>query len=511
MLDIDMIQEIQELKAAGLTLGEVSRHLEAKPGKAPSLPTIRKYYNMDAVPADFGHRLRKDMAFDVEPFKSTIVKILENNPRAHMSSVYDVLEETFIENGSHKILPANAQTLRNYVHHLKKSGAIDLDAAKRRIYDPVLDVAAGKQLIMDFGEQRCSRGLTVHFLCLLLRYSRLLGVFAQDHHFDSEQACRAIHRFLIRCGGRPLELVLDQDSVFIASERYGEVIETRTFADFTAEQDLKLWVCNKADPESKGPIENSVGFVKKNFFSARCFSDIEQVGAALPGWTARKNRRIHQATFMVPAEVFDNIEQKTLRPLLPSVYESHPSNLIATKVGSMPYIQYKSSKYSVARDLCFTRVYYKAIGENLYIYDGGRRHICTHRLNENKGSYNTLAEHAKVPSDGWMVIAERMRVEYNCYDFQHFIIGFKKENGRHVAKQLAAVEDYLAAKKAPKALVSQVMSICCKDWRYRFSQFKAVYELAEAGYGSDSIASFSEVEKRDLGRYQQAFEQRCAL
>ena len=35
------------------------------------------------------------------------------------------------------------------------------------------------------------------------------------------------------------------------------------------EQEFKLWVCNKADPESKGPIENSVGFVKKNFFSAK--------------------------------------------------------------------------------------------------------------------------------------------------------------------------------------------------------------------------------------------------
>ncbi len=37
--------------------------------------------------------------------------------------------------------------------------------------------------------------------------------------------------------------------MFVASETYGEVIKTRTFEDFCTEQDLRLWVCNKADPE----------------------------------------------------------------------------------------------------------------------------------------------------------------------------------------------------------------------------------------------------------------------
>jgi transposase len=72
-------------------------------------------------------------------------------------------------------------------------------------------------------------------------------------------------------------LVIDQDAVFVATETYGEVIKTRTFEDFCTEQDLKLWVCHKADPESKGPIENSVGFVKKNFFSARNLETIDDV------------------------------------------------------------------------------------------------------------------------------------------------------------------------------------------------------------------------------------------
>ena len=44
--------------------------------------------------------------------------------------------------------------------------------------------------------------------------------------------------------------VIDQDAVFVASETYGEVVKTRVFEDFCTEQELSLYVCRKADPES---------------------------------------------------------------------------------------------------------------------------------------------------------------------------------------------------------------------------------------------------------------------
>lgn len=116
-----------------------------------------------------------------------------------------------------------------------------------------------------------------------------LCVYAQDHKYNATEACQAIYRSFCKLQGRPSVLVIDQDAVFVASETYGEVIKTRIFEDFCTEQELKLWVCNKADPESKGPVENSVGFVKKNFFSARNITCIDDVWRSLPGWLQRKN------------------------------------------------------------------------------------------------------------------------------------------------------------------------------------------------------------------------------
>ena len=50
-----------------------------------------------------------------------------------MSSVYDVLEEKFIENGDYEKLPGNQQTLRNYIHYLEDSIQVNRELEHRRI------------------------------------------------------------------------------------------------------------------------------------------------------------------------------------------------------------------------------------------------------------------------------------------------------------------------------------------------------------------------------------------
>lgn len=512
MLSKKMMQEIIDLREKGYSVNEIAEHYKNRPGKAPSLPTIRKYFAMDLVPEDIGAALEKDKVFDEEPWKSAILEILSNNPKkCYGSSVYDVLEERFIENGEYDRLPASGRTLRNYVRHLEESGQIAVAAAGGRTYDKVFDTPPGEQMLLDFGEIRIGKGLTVHFICMLLRYSRMICVSAQDHKFNSEEACRAIYRGFCKLGGRPRTLVIDQDSVFVASELYGEVVETETFRRFTTEQELRLWVCNKNDPESKGPIENVVGFVKKNFFSARKITSIEDVRRSLPGWLERKNKRIHQATFRVPVIVFADVEKATLRPLLPSVYETLPTSFVSVDVGAQRHIQYKSSTYSIPSKFCFKTVYHKAIGDKLHIYGPDMMYECTHDISPCKGITQKLPEHTKEENTDWLAVVERLRSRWGCHDFQHLINGFKKENdSRHIYKQLKAVEDLLAAENPPKDLVAKVMAECCARFRYRFTQFRAVYEMMKAsGAPAVLIPEMDEIQKASLGAYQQAFLERC--
>jgi hypothetical protein len=516
MLGKNQMQEIQDLKLRGYTQAEIIDYYNEQGIKPPSRPTIAKYFNMDVVPENPGEKLAKDKAFDVEPFRSTIIATVEANDGNDfcMSSVYDLLEEKFIENGEYDKLPGNEQTLRNYVHYLRDTGQIDTGEEHRRIYDHVFDTPPGEQMLIDFGEETLDQRRAIHFICLLLRYSRLLCVYAQDHKYNALEACQAIYRAFCKLGGRPSVLVIDQDAVFVASETYGEVVKTRVFEDFCTEQDLKLWVCNKADPESKGPIENSVGFVKKNFFSARNITCIDDVWRSLPGWLDRKNKRIHRTTLHVPFQVFKEIEQSSLGPMLPSVYETSPNSFFSTECKGMPYVLYKSCRYSVPREFAYSRLKYKVTAGKIHIYDENLNLLCTHLLSERKGSYNQLPEHRKGDSGDWIDIMERLRKQWNCYDFQHFINGVKKENPRHISKQLGAIEQFLNAENPDRALVAEVMKICCNNFRYQFSQFKVVYEYTKAGKSMTTTEGFKAsmnvdaVEYKSLDIYGRAFNER---
>jgi hypothetical protein len=428
-----------------------------------------------------------------------------------VSSVYDVLIEKFVENGDFECLPGNEQTLRNYVKYLIAKGIVVETPKNRRIYDHVFDTPPGEQLILDFGEVVLKHGKEVHFISLLLRYSRLFCVYAQDHKYNSEEACRDIYRAFRKFGGRPAQFVIDQDTVFVASETYGEVIESRVFKDFLMEQDIKLWVCNKADPESKGGVENLVGFVKKNYFSARDIKSVEDVWASLPDWVERKGKRVHRTTYHIPLEVFEGTERAAMRPLVPSVYENAPSSYIFTNVYSSPYVLYKTCRYSVPREYCYKQVCYKIAGEKIHIYDKTRIYICSHVLSECKGSFNQLDEHKKKPTENWQPVMESLRAKWNCYDFMHFINGVKKENPRHICAQLTAIESFLDAEAPTKELVALVMKRCCDGFRYQFRQFREVYLLAKGSMGPFEAPPVAGVAKAGMDAYTRAFDSRRGI
>ncbi len=478
MVPVERMQEILDLKDKGFSKNEVVEYLRVHKQNPPSERTVRKYYNMEKVPDNPRAKLEKDKAFAAEPFHSAIVEIIENLPKGYcLSSVYDVLEERFVESGEHPKLPGNEQTLRNYIRHLRRNGLIkEEDQSNKRTYEFVFDTPPGDQMLLDFGQLKTSDGKgEIFFLCLLLRYSRYLCVMAQDHKFNSEEACRAIYRCFFKLGGRPKTLVIDQDAVFINTETYGEVVETKTFERFLQEQDLKLWVCNKADPESKGPIENSVKFVKSNFFSARPIYSLADVQRSLPGWLERKNERIHKSTFIVPKEVFEKMERQSLRELSPSVFENSPLSFVECRLGNQAFIQYKSNKYWISSSHCFQTVFYKITESQIHIYDKDRNLIRSHYLTSERGANIQDPEDRRDNSDQWLEVVERLRGRWDCKHFQTFINGVRKENPRHIYRQLRAMENCLEEEKPSRSLVSKVLEVCCKDSNYQFSQFKVTF------------------------------------
>ena len=202
--------------------------------------------------------------------------------------------------------------------------------------------------------------------------------------------------------------------------------------------------------------------------------------------------------------------------MLPSVYDSSPNSFTSFELKGMPYVLYKSCRYSVPRSFAYSIVKYKIRTGRINIYDENLNYICSHLLSERKGSYNQLPEHRKGEAGDWIDIMERLRDQWNCYDFQHFINGIKKENPRHISKQLGAIEQFLNAENPEKSLVAEVMKICCKNYRYQFSQFKVVYEYTKASRSPSGSEGFNNAMKADsvdyrkLDAYNKAFTERVA-
>ena len=118
MLTKTKMQEIQDLKLQGYTKADIIRYYEAQGRKPPSRPTISKYYDMDVLPDDPGAKLAKPKTFDAEPFRSTIIRILETNSGKTfcMSSV-----TMFWKKNSSK-----TETMRNFPGTNRRSGTTSI-------------------------------------------------------------------------------------------------------------------------------------------------------------------------------------------------------------------------------------------------------------------------------------------------------------------------------------------------------------------------------------------------
>ena len=309
MIREKMYKKIQNYKRQGYSKTEIITVL----GKDPK--TVAKYYALDEK--GFRSYRREHMFRDkvLEDYEKDILEVYETNEFAklNISSVYDYLEE---RRGK---LPANEQTLRNYVSYLIQTDKLRLDK-KLRTYTRVPELPFGRQMQLDFGQYRCRSGLKLFIFVAVLSASRYKYVIFQGHPFRTMEVIDHLLSCFDYFGGVPEELVIDQDRLMVVSENAGDIIYTDDFKYLIEEQEIRMYVCRKDDPETKGKIENLIKYVKCNFLSIRDFKSIEEANSGVLEWLKRRaNGKISQATKKIPAILIEN-EREHLRPVRNSIF-----------------------------------------------------------------------------------------------------------------------------------------------------------------------------------------------
>jgi len=71
-------------------------------------------------------------------------------------------------------------------------------------------------------------------------------------------------------------------------------------------------LCRSYRPQTKGKIENTVGYVKRDFFLGRRFTSLEDLNAQVHKWLERVNSTVHGTTYQIPLERF---KEENLNPL----------------------------------------------------------------------------------------------------------------------------------------------------------------------------------------------------
>lgn len=476
MVKKTMYQKIFQLKLQGCPQTAIAEKLNI------DRKTVRKYWNMSEE--QFRKRRQsyvcREKSFTL--YKDEVLEIYKNNDfeRLPMSSVYDYLEELF------GALPGTEKTLRNYIHHLHVTNQLEF-CSLRRCYEKVPEQPYGKQLQVDFGQYKTKSRCKLYIFAAVLSSSRYKYVRFQSFPFTTLDVITHLLDCFDFFGGMVKELVIDQDSVLVVAENHGDIIYTKEFSSFIEEMSLKMYVCRKADPESKGKIENVIKYVKYNFLASRDFTDVEEANKSLSTWLIRRaNGKLSQATKRVPAEMFEE-ERAHLRPVRNSIFRKDSlKGREERQADDKSFISVCGSQYSVPSKYKNKMVEIYKTEEFLFIFDLGMgKQLCCHRVSVIPGQKIVVREHFRQKESSTRELKQEVVGLFSFASWKCFAEHNFKTFSRYVRDQCLLARKYFDEKIDP-VFLEEAVKFCLSNKTYSMKDLVDTYRFYKSWVDDDN-------------------------
>lgn len=447
--------QIHQLKEEGFSVAAIARKVNV------SRNTVYSYLNMEFEEAtewvdDLKTRKRK-----LDPYRLQILNWLKEHPDLSASQISDWLEErcSFKDVGE--------STVRTYVRELRELYHIPKSFTFRS-YEAVPELPKGKQLQVDFGELRVKthqdQTIKVYVIAFVLSHSRYKYAEWQDRPFTTNDVLRAHENAFEYYGGRTEEIVYDQDALMTVSENGGDIIYTEAFQSYKQQRGFQVYLCRKADPESKGKIENVIKFIKGNFAKHRVFHQLESWNEQCLTWLQRKgNYQVHNTTKKRPVEVFA-LEKPHLKQIsTPLSFESNHGSSIARIVHKDNIIKYQSNRYSVPVGTYNPKeentVYLKVRDKQLFISkERDSEPIAVHPLCEGKGQLVKSTNHTRNYSVGIQEQLEDIKERFSAAEqAELYLTEIQKKYPRYMRDQIKIMYRVI---KHYKPFMDQALDTC---------------------------------------------------
>lgn len=472
--------EIHQLFKRKMKIAQIAKYLKVNRG------TVYKYLGMSFEEAQeyLGNALRKPKKLD--HYRDWIVAWLEEYPHLSAAQIQDWLLERYPN------LEIGESTVRSYVKEIREIYQIEKRNIVRQ-YEAVPQQPMGKQIQVDWGETKQKttekKEIKLYFIAFVLAHSRYKYMEWQDRPFTTKDAIRCHENAFSFFGGRTEEIVYDQDHLITVSENAGDLILTSEFQAYVKERKFHVHLCRRADPESKGMIENVVKYIKGNFADSRVFKDIKSWNISAIQWLERTgNKNVHNTIKKRPVEVF-LVEKQHLQPVSPILsLESNHEVIIARNVNKDNTIRFKSNRYSVPLGTYGTlhdnQVYLQIKQNTLIIREQPAGEILAeHKISTQKGKLIKNRNHTRDRSKG---IEELKQSVISSFENREAATIYVNEicqlYNRYRRDQLAIL---LSVIKSEPQWINQTLEKCIDENLYSANDFRDVVSYLKK-LGNDS-------------------------
>lgn len=213
----------------------------------------------------------------------------------------------------------------------------------------------GEVLAVDWGTEIVA-GRRVHVFCAVLAWSRYRFVrFAPDEQQTTTLGLLA--ECFEELGGVPKLVLADRMACLKGNVVANVVVPAPDYVRFAAHYRFRPDFCHASDPESKGIVENLVGYAKDDLLVPLRLEDDATVWAGgyaglntrARAWCTEVNGRRHSEIHAIPAERL--VTERGLLAELPSLRLEVGPAPITRKVDKLSCIRFGSARYSVPNAL----------------------------------------------------------------------------------------------------------------------------------------------------------------
>ncbi len=369
MLEIEEYIMIRELHAQGFSITDISD----KTGY--DRKTVKKYLNLTTIPEP-KQRVKKESKLD--EYKDHIIKKLSEAPFTASRLFREIQEMGFT---------GKCTIVRDFVRKVRPEYGVQ--ATYRYETKP------GVQSQVDWSEfgkvDIDDKTLKLYCFNMILGYSRMRYIeFTLSIDVNTLIQCHlnAFHYF----GGYTEKILYDNmKQVVIRRAMISTESEWNSkFKDFIKHFGILPHLCRPYRPQTKGKIENNVGYVRRDFFLGRNFSSFSDINSQALTWLKRVNSEVHGTTHEIPLE---RLKVEELKPI-----NGVPEFLVireeARKISKDCFISYLGNFYSVPYRFAGREATLQIIDGKFKVIVGGEQ-VCEHEILTGRGRVSRVKEHFK--------------------------------------------------------------------------------------------------------------------